>query len=438
MNPTGDARIRKWLAPIAVIVLCCVPFFRSNSLRDRPLGEDEIYWIGQAYYFHLAFEEKDWSSPDWQLLPARENPVLGKYVIGLGLRLGGLSVTNVDWLGIFYLIARDRPNAWGDAQDHAERQAVVDRMDPAVRELALTRGEFDEPPAYAATARLVMVMFGVGSVLGVFILTSFYVDTVVAFLAAFLFALHPAVVAAYTEVGVDILATAFSLTAVICFVLIERNVWRQCARPRLCRALICGSGGLSLALAVGSKLNAAIVGFVGAIMCLCFTVSFLRRRSTESKDACVTMILLLLLSLVVFVGLNPASYPHPVRAIWAVYADQQKSLAVQEGIPTVQHPLYSWSDRIEAVARLTAFHPALFALVAIAFLLQIRSIRKSPGPFPVIALWWLIALVAVTAWIPFPRPRYALPVIVPSVILVGCAVHGLFRGSRMAARAKTS
>src|SRR5882757_5247323 len=124
IKPTSHVNVRKWLLPVVLIVLCCVPFLRSYEVRDRSLKEDEIYWIGQTYYFHLAVEERDWSNPDWQLLPARENPVLGKYVIGLGLRLNGLSVTNVDWLGVFFIVAKDRPNAWGNAKDHEERQAV--------------------------------------------------------------------------------------------------------------------------------------------------------------------------------------------------------------------------------------------------------------------------------------------------------------------------
>lgn len=440
MNQSDPAYVRKCLLAMAVLVLCAIPFFYSYNMRDRPLGEDEIYWIGQAYYFHLAVEERDWTHPDWQLLPARENPVLGKYVIGLGLRLGGLSVTNVDWLGVFYLIAKDRPNAWGNARDREERQAVVDRMEPAARELALVKGQFKHPPEYITIARLVMLVFGAVSVLAVFVLAAFFLDAVVAFLAALLFALHPAVMAAYTEVGVDILAVAFSLLAVICFVLIERNIWRRCSRPKLCRALMSVAGGLSLAFAVGSKLNAAVVGVLGVILCLWFASAFLRRHGSGAKDSCPAMIVLLAVSLVVFVGSNPADYPNPAKGIWLVYADQQRSLEVQKSIPTLRHPLISISEHLQAVADLTALHPAIFGLVAAAFLFQILEARKSGKPFPVIALWWLIAVVFVTAWIPFARPRYALPVIAPSVILAGWAVGQLFQivRSKMAARAKIS
>ena len=366
--------------------------------------------------------------------------MLGKYVIGLGLRLGGLSVTKPDWLGVFYIIAKNRPKAWGEGRDRKERQAVVDRMAPAVRDLALNQDHFEYPFAYATVARLVMLVFGVLSVLAVFILASFYMDAAFAFLAALMFSLHPAVVAAYTEVGVDILAIAFSLLAVIGYVLIERNVWRRCSRPGICRALVCVAGGLSVAFAVGSKLNAAVVGIVGAIMCLWFAVSFLRCRSGESKDSCTAMIMLLAVSLVVFVGSNPLNYPNPAAGIWAVYADQQRSLDVQKDIPTIHHSLRSWSEHFQAVANLTAFQPAIFGLIAVAFLFQIVEARKSGGPFQTVALWWLVVVAAVTAWIPFARPRYVLPVIAPSVILICSAVGRLFQigRSKMASRGKIS
>ena len=409
-----------------LIALCSIPFIRSYEIRERPLGEDEIYWVGQAYYFHLAFEQWDWGHPDWQLLPARENPVLGKYVIGLGLRLNGLSVTSPDWLGIFYIIAKDRPNAWGDVHDRAERQAVLDRMAPATREPALVQGQFEHPIEYATTARAVMLLSGALAIVLVFVLTARYTGPLTAFLAAAVFALHPAVVAGYTEVGVDILATAFSLLAVVHFALVERCVWRRSARPGLVRALVCAGGGFSVAFAVGSKMNAVVVGFLGALLCLFFIVKFLRHHAPEAKDSAATMLCLLILSLAVFVGSNPGNYPNPVKGVWSAYADQQRSLEVQKGIPAKRHPLRSASERIRAMTDLTAFHPAVFGLVFGAFVFQVIAARRAGQPLPLIALWWLIAFVAVTAWLPFARPRYALPVIAPSVILVAGAGDRLF------------
>jgi hypothetical protein len=255
-----------------------------------------------------------------------------------------------------------------------------------------------------------------------------------------LFALHPAVVSAYTEVGVDILAIAFSLAAVICFALIERRVWKKTSHPKLYRSLLCIGGGLSLAFAVGSKINALVIGFLGATICLLFLISFLRHKSGESKDCLKTMIVLLVISLTVFVGSNPANYPNPAKGIRSLYSDSQRSLEVQKGIPAVRHPLRSWNEQLRAVADLTAFNPVIFFLVVGAFIFQIAAVRKPGNPFPLIAFWWLIAVVAVTAWIPFARARYALPVIAPSVILVCGAAERLFQivAAKIATRGKIS
>ncbi len=405
----------------AVIGLCSIPFIHSYQIRERSLGEDEIYWVGQAYYFHLAFAERDWTHPDWELLPARENPVVGKYVIGLGLRLFGLSITNVDWLGIHYIIAKDRPNAWGDVHDRADRQAVLDRMTPKTRELALQQGLFEHRLDYATAGRAVMLVFGALAIGLVFLLTGLYTKPLLAFLAALVFALHPAIAEAYTEVGVDILAIAFSLLAVVHFVLIERCVWTQRPRPRMIRALVCAGGGLSVAFAVGSKMNGMVVGFLGAVLCLLFIGKWLVHRGPEAKDSALTLLCLLIGSLTVFVGINPRNYPNPARGVWSSYAIQQHGLEVQKTIPAKRHPLRSGSERIRAMANLTAYHPVGFGLIVGAFLLQVIVACRAGQPALVIALWWLVALAAVTAWLPFARLRYAIPVVAPSVVLVAVA-----------------
>ena len=416
---------RKWLFVAALLILCAIPFFRSYDHRAEPLDEDEIYWVGQSYYFHLAFESRDWTHPDWQLLPARENPVLGKYVIGAGLRLAGLSVTRPDWLGIFYIIAKDRPNAWGNTRDQAERQAVLDRMETATRDRAITQGQFEHPPAFITASRAIMLLFGMLATVLVFALTAFYTKPPAAFLAAAAFALHPAVVTAYSEVGVDILAIAFSLLAVLHFALIERGIWRRTAHPALTRALLCAGCALSLAFAVGSKMNAVVIGFLGAALLLILAAKFLRHRIAEAGESAAVLLGALVLSLIVFIAANPGNYPNPVRGVRANYADQQRSLEVQKGIPAKRKPLRTAGERLHAIATLTAFHPAAFALVVAAVVFQIATVRRAGQPLPLLALWWLIAFAMVTVWLPFARPRYALPVIAPAVILLAVAGGGV-------------
>ena len=51
----------------------------------------------------------------------------------------------------------------------------------------------------------------------------------------------------------------------------------------------------------------------------------------------------------------------------------------------------------------------------------------------------LLAVVMVGAWLPFARPLHLLPVIAPSIILVGCALGQLYQTvrSRVASRGTT-
>ena len=231
----------------------------------------------------------------------------------------------------------------------------------------------------------------------------------------------------------DILAIAFSLSAVIHFVLIERRVWQHSARRRLLRALICAGGALSVAFAIGSKMNAMVVVLLGGALCALWAVSFLRNRSAGPKESAVVMMILLTGAGVFFVATNPENYPNPVAGVWSVYADQQRSLEVQKSIPAVHRAMRSGGERIHALAELTAFHPAIFGLVVAAFLFQLPGRRQF-----IITLWWLIAVVTVTAWLPFARERYVLPVIAPSVALIGGSAERLAEWLRRKALAHSA
>jgi hypothetical protein len=159
-------------------------------------------------------------------------------------------------------------------------------------------------------------------------------------------------------------------------------------------------------------------------LCLFFISNYLRHQA-EAKASATTMLCLLLIASAIFIGLDPGNYPNPVKGFWSAYADQQRSLEVQKGIPAKRHPLRSISERVRAMADLTAFHPAVFGVVVTAVLFTFISAPRWQ-PLPVIALWWVLAFAIVTAWLPFARPRYALPVITPSIILVAGASERVF------------
>jgi hypothetical protein len=63
-------------------------------------------------------------------------------------------------------------------------------------------------------------------------------------------------------------------------------------------------------------MNAAVVGFLGALLCLVFISKYLRHRA-ETKDSAATMLCLLLVASAVFILFNPGNYPDPVKGVWS-------------------------------------------------------------------------------------------------------------------------
>ena len=73
----------KWKYILLLVPALAV--FYNNLYNEQPGTHiDEVYWIGSTYYYHLLVEEMHWSHSDWQLLPAQENPPVGKYFMGGG------------------------------------------------------------------------------------------------------------------------------------------------------------------------------------------------------------------------------------------------------------------------------------------------------------------------------------------------------------------
>ena len=134
-----------------------VSLFFSARPGSEPVVEDELYWIGSAYYHHLAFGQRDISNPDWRLLPARENPPVAKYVIGASLAFAGQSVESLDLLGGFYLLFAQVPGAWGGPPDQAKRAAVVSRMSPEAVRVIRESGRIGVPRAWLLPARIAMI-----------------------------------------------------------------------------------------------------------------------------------------------------------------------------------------------------------------------------------------------------------------------------------------
>ncbi|MGB7327000.1 MAG: hypothetical protein WBD31_19145 [Rubripirellula sp.] len=134
--------------------------------------EDEVYWIRSAYYYDLAFVERDLDHNDWQLLPARENPALGKYLIGATLHASGRRIATPDILGSFYLMFANMPGAWGADEAFEKRRQVAIRVAPTIAGQVLRGEGLPIEDSDLRTVRRLMCLMGILAAIGIMALSN--------------------------------------------------------------------------------------------------------------------------------------------------------------------------------------------------------------------------------------------------------------------------
>ncbi len=385
-----------------------------------PAHTDEIYWTGSAYYLDLALR-RETRHPDWQLLPARENPSIGKYLIGASLRAGGTRVETPDLLGVFYLIFRPTPGAWGDDPESvAKRQAVVDRVRPETIR-ARERADFRPVPAGALFAgRALMVAFGLITAVGLANLGRLCGEPGAGGLAALAFAAHPIAVEAYTRIGVDILALGFAVAAVNLLVVLVRRDW-EFPRHRRRDVVIWGLGlGSLLALACGSKMNAVVVVVLAQAVGLALIGVRIARRRWRPLAPLAALAIAAAVAAVAFIIANPTLYRDAWGGLWALVDEHRQTARIQAA--------FAGTLLSDPGARLQALGVLLFRrreglwLAAAIIAWRTAAALRARSAMIVVAAWWWIALASLAAWLPFAWGRYALPLLPPTVLLLAEAL----------------
>lgn len=462
----------------AFTVLAASFLFPANRIH-----EDEIYWIGSSYYYQLAVVQGDASNPDWQLLPARENPVLGKYVFGFALQLSGHPVTTPDLLGSFYLIFADIPGAWGNDEAFEKRFAVATRVNPGMRD-SIRRGQaLPLDDSQLIITRRSTLFFGMLAAIGIAVLGQQCDWKAGGLLAGILFSLHPIVIESYSLAMIDIIAIAFSIwfMAGIMYILrLSANTTVRCnheaavrnpsnangkrsprkdtdgpapAKPTyllinrhwLQRASVTLFAAIMLAFACGSKMNSLVVAVTASACGVWYVLKLLQQRfdhdnppesdktpqadiiqplaeSGPTVSTQVTMLLLVaIIAVFVFIGSNPTLYGDPIDGVMALSYEHALTADIQEVM--LGGRLNSVSERLQALAALVCGGPIaftfLFLLVAGSAYECIRN--RSMGI--VVVLWWCIALLLLIMWMPFSWERYTLPIIPPTMLVLGAVAE---------------
>lgn len=376
---------------------------------------DEVYWIGSSYYADLAFSQRDFSSADWSLLPARENPPVAKYVIGLALSTAGQPVTSLDILGVFYGYFARQPGGWGNELEQVKRAAVLARLNPEMRAALAAGATVGLDNRVLSAARMGMLVCAAGCSLAVFVLGSRLMRRSLALIASQVILLHPLAIEAYNYAMADAPALLFAVLAGGAVV-----VWAgRVAQPA--ESLAWGwtlAAGVGAGWACATKMNSLVIlGQAGLVAGGLIGVAWVRRDYPQIKRIGFGFALLGAAALAVFVGVNPAIWRDPVAGLLAPYVEQKLSAELQAQF--LGGFLGSFGERAEAVGALSGLGVsglAVFTLLALA------GLGRRDWRGKAVACWWLVAVGAVTLWLPFARGRYVLPLVVPAVLLAGLAV----------------
>ncbi|HVZ63932.1 MAG TPA: hypothetical protein VG936_05030 [Lacunisphaera sp.] len=402
--------------------------------RSTALDLDEVYWIGSSYYYHLAFVARDWRSPQWDLLPARENPPVARYCLGLGLTLVGRPVETIDPLAYFYDYWARKPGNWGDGSYAAKRTAAIAAGSAEVLRRAHESGVVPLTMATIHAARgaaLLAVVLAAALALALGAATS---DWLAGWLAGQFLFLHPVLVSVYNHAMSDAFALLFSFAAALAgYHWFARIAGPWSRRRALGTSVLTGA---LLGLACGAKMNSLVlVALMGWATAAAAWAAW-RRPVAGGLTAMAILglgLAILASAVTVFMVINPAILHDllgGLRATASEHFNTEQAQAVFLG-----GHLTNLAAKTETLAELAFGDWTAFLLVAAVVAVGLFRHGREPG-FRFLLAWWLIALVCVTAWLPFGWSRYVLPVLPPTFLLVGHVFASAVRMRRRVVRAR--
>lgn len=397
---------------------------------DPPLDHDEIYWVGSAYYYDLAFVQKDWHNPAWGFLPARENPPVAKYVLGLGLAAAGHRVTTIDSLSYFYLFwlgweKSPEQQGIGLSKDMEKRVDVVNAATPGFRQRVAEQTRAPLNRSVIRAGRNTVIVCSVVASLLLFLLSASGGDWFAALISSQLFLLHPIVVAASSHAMSDAVAAMFSIAAALS----AYWWWRRVSAPSA-NDFSSGVGssiiaGVVLGLACGAKMNSLVIAAVVGLLTAIVTIrQWLGGDRLAAIRVCLQGAILFLVALLVFVFVNPAILRDPVGGLAATVVEHSHTEKLQTDLNFTH--LEGLGEKFGAVVSMGFFGWALFSCMAMIVFWAIVCRWKEAGVRFAVC-WWVIAAICVTIWVPFRWPRYVMPLVPPSAWLVGCFLSAALR-----------
>jgi 4-amino-4-deoxy-L-arabinose transferase-like glycosyltransferase len=350
------------------VVLAAI--FSINYLRKAggpAVDFDEGAWIFSSYYYSLAFDRFELSSPEWKDFDAFDQPPLAKYIIGYALSLAGERVATLDLKRWWHR------NDW----DMAGRGEFGTTMQQLIGTRALRIGRAFSSLSFLAAAWLL------------FLTLRRSCSLLVAVSASLMFALSPPVLNVAGLTLADGLLLAFMMAAVLL-----QDIWVERTEK--------GRETLGLSVAIGAvcagafltKLNGALSLAAAAILCLLVLLRAARGRAGDARRVLRDAVVMAGSFLALAYLLNPAFYSTPLESLRLMVRCRTETLSMQaaifhrEALPTLALRAayfirkmffeFDWAYRL--------LHVSACLILCLAALMRLPRVLKEEDLRPV-ALW---------------------------------------------------
>ena len=417
---SGAVSLSRMLWLLGLWAVASAVVFSTRWLPGKDyIDADEVYWIGSSYYYDLAFRQRDWASPHWALIPARENPPLAKYAIGAVLAMIGRPITKIDLMS--HSMAqwiRKSPELGGLTEaDRAKRDAVIAAGDPAGVEAIRASGRIPISPNMLTAVRRLMVGFAVLVSLMLLLFGTALGGPWAGLISSQLWLLHPHVIKDCFMAMSDPVALFFSTAAAGAGCLWYCRFAPASGGSGRVAASLSVLTGILTGLACSAKMNSAVVLLtMGVMVCVAAGQALLRSDRRAFGRALVHGLVILGCGLAVFILINPAILQDVPSGLAATVLEHRQTALIQGN--ALGGLVVSLPDKASLVAWMAYLGWPMAAVMGIAVIWG--AVRHGHHPtWRFVLVWWLVTLVAVVVWLPFAWSRYMLPLLPPSLLILG-------------------
>jgi 4-amino-4-deoxy-L-arabinose transferase-like glycosyltransferase len=419
--PTDPRKWATWLGAV-VVGLFSLAWF-AWDLPAEPSFVDESAYTSQAYFTRL-FAQRRFNDPAWLEYMAFDLPPLPKYVIGASLRLGGFPFRTSSDAALWY--------------DNTKRTFYPTSSN------AMT---WARAPMVPIGALGCVALYGIG------VLVS---GPIAGTLAGLLLAINPLYRMHARRAMSDVPCETFMLLALF----LALWAWMRWLHGK--NWWIAWTGDLGAGMCAGLALLSKLSGSLALMVIAAWTVlAFFAPTSLSRKiGKALSAIVVPIVAALVFIALNPYMTAHPTKVLPTALAqidrlsmlervklmyDVRLKVAGDQQALFAHNALFAPLDKIRVAAvqgfgRFGPFGPAhndstirydlaqdggaclwLPLVLAGAIVSAVRGWSQQRSGLPP-TLWtplvyWVIALVVVTSYLPMAWDRYQLPIQAPSTLL---------------------